>query len=70
MRWKPPTSTSGVKRPRLQWCRSDHPHRPDEGDGGTFDQQDLATIVKYRTRVDARHDRRMAALADAPEPPV
>jgi len=42
----------------------------DEGDGETFDQHDLATIVKYRTRVDARHDRRMAALADAPEPPV
>lgn len=37
----------------------------DEGEG--FDQDDLATIVKYRTRVDARHERRMAALADAPD---
>ena len=33
-----------------------------DGEKATFDQQDLATIVKYHTRVDARYDRRMAAL--------
>lgn len=38
------------------------------GDGGDgYDQQDLATIVKYHSRVEARHERRLAALADAPD---
>ena len=43
----------------------------DAGDGGAegdeYDQGDLATIVKYHARVEARVERRLEALADAPD---
>jgi hypothetical protein len=36
----------------------------DREGGGGYDQADLATIVKYQTRVDARYERRLERLAE------